>query len=107
MNALRGRSRQAPDDGGRATNYHGGCTECERLQNVRPAANPAVDVNLGPSPDSIGDLRERIGRGHRHVQLPTAVIGYRHGVGAGVYTRGGIVPAQHSFDDHREVHLLS
>src|SRR5438874_2330903 len=57
----------------RAPGEHGARAEGERLHDVRPAPDPAVEQHLDPAADGLDDLGEGVDRGGDAVELPPAV----------------------------------
>src|SRR3546814_5502499 len=81
VDAARTAERQSehdrPTDGDRIS------TESERLHDIGPAADAAVEDERDLALHFIGNRRQHGDRSGRAIECPAAVIGYLYGAGAG------------------------
>src|SRR5207249_10013250 len=68
----RAAGREAPED--RTPDEHGARAERERLQDVRPAPDAAIDQDLDPTRDLVEHLGQGVEAGLRPVELAPAMV---------------------------------
>jgi len=104
LHSVRAAGGKAPDHG--TADEDCPRAEGERDRDVRSAPDPAVHQDLDPIADGLCDLRERVQRGDRPVELPSAVVRDDDGVAAVVGREDGVLGGQDALDDHREAGVL-
>ena len=89
----------------RAAGQHRACAERERLDDVRAAADPAVDEHLDAAADRLDDLRQHVDRRGDAVELPAAVVRDDDPRGAVLAREARVLGGEHALDEHRQPRL--
>ena len=87
----RGPTRRQPPQH-RPPDEHRASTERQRSHHIPATAHPTIDEHLAPTRDSVHHLGKHLGRGHRAIELPAAMIGDDDPRRAGIEAPGRIVP---------------
>ena len=93
-------SRQSPQH--RPADEDGVGAERQGSEDVQPAPYAPVHQDRGPAADGRDHVGQRVGGGHRPVELSAPVVRDHDSRRAGVEASHGVVAAQNALDQHGE-----
>ena len=91
----------------RAAGEHGARAEGERLDDVRAAADAAVDEHLDAAVDRLDDLGQRVDRRRDAVELPAAVVRDDDRRRAVLAREPRVLGREHALDEDRQPGLAA